>query len=258
MCFTIKNKLFYLKIFLLFSQVIIGQKTSCLLYRNLLGFGYGAGYTSCITTPLNSDKNEYLCTSNDFIYTFNINSRPFSKKSGFKVGVYFDGTLGLSFSKWYYRNLTPTSEIVWQNNYGVLINFNLGFQGGYYFHEQNFVIGLRYFNNYNHDQIRSSYGNADDPSSLGVFFTKNNFNGDVSYGNDKIPGVLTRSPVTSILRFNFSYNIVFKNHKEGNPIMYVGLRFENNFFNKNYIIKNQGDHLKINGFSSWLHAGIRL
>lgn len=252
---ALKKNVLLLSIFIVclssFGQV------SPLHYRNFMGLGYGKGVTRCISTLSNGNTEEYYCKTNDYLYTFNINTLSHSDKSGFKFGIYLDGTIGFSVSDWYIRN-GPNPDITWQNDFGVLMNCNLGLQAGYYFKDANMVLGLRYFNNYNADQIRSGYGNADDPASIGLFFTKNSLDADFSYGSDKIPGLLVRSPVADILRFNCRYNIPRKNFEDGDALMCVGLRYEYNRFLENDSFINLSGIDKAKGYSIWFVIGVRL
>lgn len=234
-----------------------GQEMSCLESRNLLGVGYGKGFTRCLSALPGGDSEEYKCKTNEYLFTFNMNPFRGKDNSGFRMGYYLDGTIGLSFSQWYIRR-TLNSEIVWQEDFGPLMNFNLGMQAGYYFHESNMIIGFRYFNNYNVDQVRSGYGNADDPASVGLFFTKSLLDADFSYGNDKIPGVLVRSDVWDILRCNLKYTIPRKNAVSGDALATAGVRFEHSVLKETDTFLNLNGTDKANTNSIWFIIGMRL
>lgn len=234
-----------------------GQESICLGSRNILGAGYGKGFTRCLSALPGGDSEEYKCKTNEYFFTFNMNPLGGGKKSGFKFGYYLDGTIGLSFSKWYIRR-TLASEIVWQDDFGPLMNFNLGAQAAYYFSEPDMLIGFRYFNNYNADQVRSGYGNSDDPATVGLFFAKKALDADFSYGNDKIPGLLVRSTVWDIVRFNLKYTIRRKNAEYGDVLPAVGIRYENSLLKETDSFLNLSGTDKANTNSIWFIFGMCL
>lgn len=227
------------------SLVCEAQNIESIKNRNYMALGAGKGYTHCyslLSSPnaYNSTKEEYYCKTKDFAFEFLMNPLSGSKETGFKFGYYFGTTLGVSFSKYFIRySLEHPKE--WYDSFNVLMNFNLGIQCAYYFQESNTVIGLRYFNNYNVDELRSGYGNSDDPATLGIFITRNRCDADISYGSDKIPGILTRSAVWDIVRSNFKYALPRKNYESGDLLMYIGFRLEHS------ILKMTDTFMNLNG-----------
>ena len=131
------------------------QEIKSTTYRNHMGFGYGRGSTTCISTlstpnGYNSTKEEYYCKTRDYVYTFGLNGLGSPDKSGLVFGFYLDGTIGLSLSDYYIR-YSLGFDPVWSESFGVIMNLNAGIQMAYYVQESNIVFGMRYFNNYNAD-----------------------------------------------------------------------------------------------------------
>lgn len=191
-----------------------------------LGFGFGQGTTRTTTqsTSPNGSNGEYYCKSKLLAFRWGFSHLGGGKKS-VHFGYYFAGMIGASPSKFY---IIPTNSGIkdptWQTDLNVLAEFKLGLQAAYMHKKSNSIVGLRYFNCYAADALRSAYGNKDDGATLGLFYGGERLGVDMNYTSAKIPGILVDSKAWTYYQIDTRYKV--GNWDDGDMTWYVGLRYE--------------------------------
>lgn len=131
-----------------------------------------------------SSVNESV-TNIPFAVNFHFNT---IGKPGLNIGAFGSFMAGAGKSR--YTSNSPFNN---DNNTSALnpsIAVRLGPQVNYLSTDTNFVFGIRYFNWYIDDGLRTYYNIPDDGAALGIYFANKKFALDINYAPKNLPGIL--------------------------------------------------------------------
>lgn len=133
--------------------------------------------------------------------------------------------LGGSSERFMGKDLGPgwsDRDGVWGSDFGLFVDWKVGFSLNYCLPKQETTFGLRYFNWYQSNGFGGSYGNADDAAAIGVTANWKKFGLAYSYGSDKIPGFLVNSHLWNSSEVEARYQLKYNKDNTGGII--VGIR----------------------------------
>lgn len=219
------KKILTLLLFLLLKNSFSQFENSRTFY---LALGGGVGKlkgTESLANPsiYSNNTGEFQVKSRSFamstIYT------SYGESNGFHLGIYAGATLGGAISERYYiRSYLLNKEKVWVEDFNFLGDLRLGAQAIYRLNDQKAFVGIRYFNNWNGDGMRTYYGNNDDAAMIGCFGALKNISLDLQFGSDKIPGFLVDSYVWDFLQAELRWKL--GNWDDGNYSWLLIFRYE--------------------------------
>ena len=107
----------------------------------------------------------------------------------------------------------------WGSDFGLYIDWKVGFSLNYSLPDQQTTFGLRYFNWYQGNAFGGTYSNADDAAAIGLTSNYKKFGFSYSYGSAKIPGVLVNSQAWNSNEIELRYQLVYKEKTLGGTIL---------------------------------------
>lgn len=227
-----------------FSYSVMAQYGNGIFY---LALGYGKGNLKGtevlnVATPFSNNTGEFVVKANTFAMTSVFCS--YGKRKGFNLGYYLGCTLGGTSSRYYYiRSIYLAKDKVWTTDFNFYGDLRLGLQACYKFEKRKALFGIRYFNDWNGDGLRTYYGNSDDAAVIGVFAGFKKIGLDINYATDKTPGVLVKSDTWDFLQCEFRWK--FGSWDDQNYAWMIALRYEysvlrdRDFYNDGRIIGTQ-------------------
>ncbi len=212
--------------------LILVLKNSFSQYENsrtfYLALGYGFGNlngTESLTNPTiySNNTGEFKVRSRSFAMSTIYSG--YGKSNGIHLGIYSGATIGGAISKRYYiRSYNLNKDKVWVEEFNFLGDLRLGIQTTYRINEKKAFVGIRYFNNWNGDGLRTYYGNSDDAATIGCFGAFKNISLDIHYASDKIPGFLVDSHVWDFIQTELRCKLA--NWNDGNYSCLLTFRYE--------------------------------
>jgi hypothetical protein len=142
------------------------------------------------------------------------------------IGYYGGFTLGASRSyyqvQYYNKKDNPVYDAL-----DFLGDMRLGLQAGYHLKEEKLGFGIRYFNMYGGESLRSTInGNADDGAVIGLFANYKKLGADFSLAPKGFPGILVHN-VYNYCQAELRYK--FGSWDDGNYAFYAGTRYDHTF-----------------------------
>lgn len=168
-------------------------------------------------------QGTFYTKSSGLAFTFNFST--IGHKKGLNFGPVFSLALGGENDQRMVENPGAGNSDIdgkWSSDFGLLIDWKMGFSINYSLPDKETSVGLRYFNWYMGNTMGSTYSNADDPAALGLIVNWKKFGFSYSYGSDKIPGVLVNSPSTNVTELEARYQLKYNKDTKGG--MMVGVR----------------------------------
>ena len=136
-------------------------------------------------------------------------------------GAYGTFMAGAGSSK---EKYTSKGRTTYAGNIYPAIAVKLGPQLNYINKDTNFVIGIRYFNWYMDDGLRSPASIDDDGAAIGVYVANKQYGLDINFAPKNLPGILVYNDC-NLLQIEFRYKFK-KNLKNPKISRIVGLRYE--------------------------------
>lgn len=205
------NKLFLIISYLICSFNVFGQYNGGQnFYLGFLaGKGVMHGKESLVGGP--NPTNDYA--------TYEAKTTPFAMTALFEthgtkkinLGTYMGATIGAGNTKYFYDIKNTTLDGPGES-FDFLLDMRIGLQLTHASDNNEYFFGLRYFNWYNGDALRSQYTNADDAAAIGLFGGYKNWGIDLNIAPKHLPGFLVRN--------EFNYGQL--------EIRYKGASFDNN------------------------------
>jgi hypothetical protein len=171
------------------------------------GRGSLSGTESVVAGPnITADYAQFDLTYNPWAMT-TVFSRHGTNK--INLGWYLGATLGSGTTKYIY-NYTAAPLNAEQQEFNLLVDLRFGLQLTHANDDLKYYVGIRYFNWYNGDGIRSYYTNADDGAAIGLLAGYKDFGIDLNFAPSNFPGVLVANELDyGQLELRYKSNITF-------------------------------------------------